>query len=226
MSKDGSNDLLVFIVRRDTKCGECGCELVHGAFVTLEEPRGALCLACADLDHLDFLPRGDAALTRRARKHSRLSAVVLQWSRTRKRYERQGILAVPEAIDRAEQECASDEKGRAERRQRDHVKREAADREYVDRFAEQIRSLYPRCPGAMSRKIAEHTCRRHSGTVGRSAAARNLEAEAIALAVVAWVRHHKTRYDELLAGLHDRHEARAIVRQDVERGLTEWSRDQ
>ena len=50
--------------------------------------RAALCLACADLDHLAFLPRGDATLTRRARAHSTLSAVVLKWSRARKRYER------------------------------------------------------------------------------------------------------------------------------------------
>ena len=54
--------------------------------------KGALCLPCADLDHLVFLPSGDAALTRRAGKHSTLAAVVLKWSRARKRYERQGFL--------------------------------------------------------------------------------------------------------------------------------------
>ena len=35
---------------------------------------------CADLGHLEFLPSGDAALTRRATKASRLSAVVVRWS--------------------------------------------------------------------------------------------------------------------------------------------------
>ena len=53
---------------------------------------GPLCLACADTDHLVFLPSGEAALTRRAKKASGLSAVVVRWSRTRKRYERQGLL--------------------------------------------------------------------------------------------------------------------------------------
>ena len=43
--------------------------------------------------HLVFLPSGDAALTRRARKASKLSAVVVQFSRTRKRSERQGVLS-------------------------------------------------------------------------------------------------------------------------------------
>jgi hypothetical protein len=66
-------ELLVFIVRRDTRCAECKAELLHGSFITLEE-KGALCLSCADLDHLYFLPSGDAALTRRATKHSRLHA--------------------------------------------------------------------------------------------------------------------------------------------------------
>ena len=35
---------------------------------------------------------------------STLSAVVVRFSRTRKRYERQGILAEPKAIERAETE--------------------------------------------------------------------------------------------------------------------------
>jgi hypothetical protein len=36
------------------------------AWISLAEGQGALCLACADLDHLLFLPAGNAALTRRA----------------------------------------------------------------------------------------------------------------------------------------------------------------
>ena len=56
----------------------------------LKDKAGALCLDCADLGHLEFLPSGDAALTRRATKASRLSAVVVRWSTRRNRYERQG----------------------------------------------------------------------------------------------------------------------------------------
>jgi len=56
------------------------------------EGPGPLCLGCADLDHLVFLAAGDAALTRRAKKASALSAVVVRFIRARKRYERQGIL--------------------------------------------------------------------------------------------------------------------------------------
>lgn len=81
-------DLKVFVSSRDSECNECGEKLGHQAWITLVEGQGALCLACADLDHLVFLPAGDAALTRRAGKYSTLAAVVLKWSRARKRYER------------------------------------------------------------------------------------------------------------------------------------------
>lgn len=37
-----SNEPLVFLVRRDTKCDECGGELCKGEFVVLEGERGAL----------------------------------------------------------------------------------------------------------------------------------------------------------------------------------------
>jgi len=65
-------------------------------------------MSCADLDHLVFLARGDAALTLRARKHSGLSAVVVRFSRARKRYERQGVLVEEAALDQAEAECLAD----------------------------------------------------------------------------------------------------------------------
>ena len=56
-----------------------------GEFLFLDGER-ALCLSCADFDHLEYLPRGDAALTRRAKKYSGLSAVVVRFSRSRARY--------------------------------------------------------------------------------------------------------------------------------------------
>ena len=90
----------------------------------MDEP-GPLCLACADLDHLVFLPAGDAALTRRAKKASGLSAVVVRWSRTRKRYERQGLLVDEPALEQAEQQCLADEEARMRRRDRDRERRAA-----------------------------------------------------------------------------------------------------
>jgi hypothetical protein len=56
------------------------------------------CMRCVQLDHLVFLAAGDARRTRRARRASTLTAVVVRFSRTRKRYERQGLLVEPEAL--------------------------------------------------------------------------------------------------------------------------------
>jgi hypothetical protein len=71
------------------------------------------------MDHLVFLGSGDAAPTRRARKRSGLSAVVVRFSRARKRYERQGVLVEQEALEQAEAECLADEELRGRRRERE-----------------------------------------------------------------------------------------------------------
>lgn len=135
-----TSDLKVFITTRDSVCDECGENLGRRAWITLIENKGALCLSCADLDHLAFLPAGDAALTRRSRKYS----------------------------------------------------------------------------------TAEHACLKYSGRVGRSAAAKNLDAQAIKLAVIAHIRHTKTPYDKLLAKGYDRWDARKQVEETVDRILAKW----
>lgn len=136
-----SKDLKVFISLRDSKCDECGEELGRKAWITLEENKGALCLACADLDELVFLPSGDAALTRRARKHSVLSAVVLKFSRERGRYERQGLLVEGKALERAEAESLADAEARERRAERQRERQAELDRYYVEQFAKRIRKL-------------------------------------------------------------------------------------
>lgn len=214
--------LKVFISHRDSTCGECQEKLGHDAWIVLAGERGALCLACADLDHLVFLGSGDAALTRRAKKHSRLHAVVLKWSRARKPYERQGLLVEERALTQAEEECLTDEEARRARRERNAGRLRELDKEYVTLFATRIRELYPHCPRGREQAIAEHACVKYSGRVGRSAAARSLDADAVRLAVIAHVRHTETEYDKLLGQSWDRHEARSQVRPQLERILAAW----
>ena len=220
--KRNETDLKVFISHRDSTCDECGEELGHGAWIILRRDKGALCLSCADLDHLIFLPPGDAALTRRARKHSILVAVVLKWSRARKRYERQGILVESHALEKAEQECLADTEIRARRKERETEKRTLIDREYVEKFAARVRHLFPRCPAGRETVIAEHACLKYSGRVGRSAAAKGLDKEAVRLAVVAHIRHAETDYDLLLARGHERWDARNEIDGEVYRILRKW----
>jgi len=217
-----SSDLKVFISSRDSTCDECGENLGRGAWITLAGDKGALCLGCADLDHLVFLPSGDAALTRRSRKYSTLSAVVLRWSRARKRYERQGLLVETDALEKAEKECLEDAEVRARQNARAAERRAELDRHYIDRFAARVRELFPGCPPNRERYIAEHACLKYSGRVGRSAAAKDLDVDAVRLAVVAHIRHAETPYDELLMSGYERYDARAKVEGAVARILARW----
>jgi hypothetical protein len=222
MPKD--TEIKVFITQRqNSQCDECGEELGPHAWITLREDKGALCLACADLDHLEFLSTGDAALTRRARKYSTLSAVVLKFSRLRKRYERQGVLVEENALQQAEAECLADGEVRARRREREEDRRAELDQQYIETFAKRVRELFPNCPPSREQDIARHACRKYSGRVGRSAAAKSLDENAVLLAVQAHIRHHETNYDTLLAHGVPRHQARADVRSLVNAIIETWA---
>ena len=216
-----AKDLVVFDILRDSKCADCGKELLAREFLFLEGER-PLCLTCADLDHLVYLHRGDTALTRRARKHSALSAVVLRFSRARKRYERQGVLVEEAALEQAEQECMADADKRSAQRERAEVYREKQDQVFATRMAESIRQMFPGCPPEETRRIAAHTSLRGSGRVGRSAAGRALDEEALRAAVVAAIRHRHTNYDRLLMQGWDRMDARDAVREDIAQVLDQW----
>ncbi len=82
-------------------CAGCGRD--DDPLLRLEDEQ-PFCMTCADLDHLIFLAAGNTALTRRARKASTLSAIVIRWSRSRKRYERQGLLVERAALEAAEEQ--------------------------------------------------------------------------------------------------------------------------
>jgi hypothetical protein len=214
-------ELVVFSILRASQCSQCKTELESGSFLTMEKGQ-PLCMTCADLDHLVFLPRGDTALTRRARKHSSLSVVVIKFSRARKRYERQGVLVEEAALDKAQEECLSDEDGRARRRVREAARREEEDHELVREMAGKIRAFFPGCPPSEALAIARHTAERGSGRVGRSASGRALDEAALRLAVTASIRHKHTDYDKLLMQGMERSEARWAVRDKIEEVLSNW----
>lgn len=105
------------------------------------------------------------------------------------------------------------------------LRRADEDEDYIAAFAKRIGELYPASPRKERQEIARHTCRRSSGRIGRSAAARELEESAVDLAVRAHVRHAHSRYDELMVGRLDRLDARAEVAADVEGVLRAWRGD-
>ncbi|MFI6298457.1 DUF2293 domain-containing protein [Nonomuraea sp. NPDC050790] len=201
-------------------CAECGDT---GDFLIMEEDRPH-CLTCTDLDHLVLLPAGNATLSRRAKKESVLSAVVVEFNRRRKIYQRVGVLVEESALALAEESCLADEEVRLRRRDRDRVRRAEQDVEYQTRMAAEIARLFPGCPAERAREIAEHAGQRGSGRVGRSTAARALDENAITLAVVASIRHQDTDYDRLLMSGVPRHEARDRIRDTIAAKLTDFRR--
>jgi hypothetical protein len=88
-------DLVVVLpLNSEWKCHRCGGT---GDLLMMENP-GPACLECIGIDDLEFLPTGDALLTRRVKAKSTRCAVVVRFSRTRRRYERQGLLVEPLAL--------------------------------------------------------------------------------------------------------------------------------
>jgi hypothetical protein len=82
------------------KCHRCG----GTGDLLMMEKAGPACLRCVGLDDLEFLASGDALLTRRAKAASARHAVVVRFSRTRRRYERQGLLVEARALADAQRE--------------------------------------------------------------------------------------------------------------------------
>jgi hypothetical protein len=89
-------------LNRDWKCHHCGGTT---GFLMMQDA-GPSCMNCVGLGDLVFLPAGDANLTRRIKAKSQRSAVVVRFSRSRKRYERQGILVEEAAVNAAQSQDA------------------------------------------------------------------------------------------------------------------------
>jgi hypothetical protein len=194
------------------RCAGCGDPL------SLE--RDGRCLKCAGLGDLVFLPSGDPALTRRATSFSARHELVMTFNRRRKREERRGTLLEPAAVEKARASCAADaverEAKAVKRRARDAVK----DAAFIAAFTAEILKAYPGCPAAET--IARHACEKHSGRVGRTAAAKALDAETVTLAVRAHIRHLHTEYDRLRDAGGNKRDARAAVRETIDDVAARW----
>lgn len=215
-----SDHIVAFAIRRESQCGQCGLAMADGALLTLRGEK-ALCMQCAGMGDLVVLPSGEAALTRRASKWSSRKAVVVRWARARKRYERIGTLVEEPAIAKAKTQCAADEEKRTQKNAKAAVKREQEDKLYQEALLAELRRLFPRCPEAEAKQIALHACEKHSGRVGRSAAAKELDEQMIRLAVIAHIRHTHTGYDRMIDTV-GKEAARRVIQDTIERVLGKW----
>jgi hypothetical protein len=81
-------------LNKEWQCHRCG---KTGDLLVMENP-GPACPRCVGLDDLEFLSAGDALLTRRVKAKSARFTVVVRFSRTRRRYERRGVLVEAQAL--------------------------------------------------------------------------------------------------------------------------------
>ena len=187
----------IYLTKREKlKCAKCHASIAKGKeFVGETEKSEGTCFACSDFVGYTLLPPGNAALTRRSKKHSDKCGVLLTWNQRRKRYERKGQYIEASAIEKAKIECASDQKVRDQKNEKAAIIREKQDKIYIKDFAVAIRAVYPSCPIGREFKIAQHACEKHSGRVGRTANAKKFDKQMIDLAVEAHIRHIETNYD-------------------------------
>jgi hypothetical protein len=216
----------IFLTKKEKlTCMKCNTAIPKGAyFVAENENYRGTCFQCSPFKSYAFLPPGDAALTRRSKKHSTLCGVVQFWNQRRKRYERKGQFVTKEAIDKARTECEADQIVRAKKNEKAAVIREVKDKEYIQDFALAIRNRYPNCPPNREVLIAKHACEKHSGRVGRTAAAKEFSASMIDLAVEAHIRHTETSYDNEFGKGKLKREIRSELKTDINQILLKWRR--
>jgi len=99
--------VVILPLKDDWTCHRCG---KTGDFLIMENP-GPACLRCAGLGDLEYLPAGDALLTRRAKARSKRSAVVVRFSKSRGRYERRGLLVEAGALEAVRRELDAERGG-------------------------------------------------------------------------------------------------------------------
>ena len=213
----------IFISFASRECDDCKEVMEVGDFIVRKSEGYLTCLKCAGLEHLVFLPAGDACVTRRAKKYSGSWEEVVRFNRRHKRNERQGILVEKEALEKAQKSCREDQAERDKKKEKATQKRLVQDFQHLENFTAAIRENYPSCPDEDVREIAERACEKYSRRVGRSRMAKEGSDYAVSLAVRAHIRHNYTDYDSLCGPGSDRRLAREIVKGRVNDIEFEWA---
>jgi len=162
-----------------------------------------------------FFAPGDAALTRRVKAAGNHFVVVEK--KGRKLFTR-GVWAPAATIEKVRTELAAERSSDsfAKKQQSAARRREKAQAEYVDQFYESVLTflrfhpLYTAMAGQLAQAVTAHATPVGSGTVARTERI-PVEKRAEA-AVIAWMRHQTTGYDEMTVR-RIKGERRAVRRQ-------------
>ena len=218
-----SNHTIYTNKKEKLTCPKCKKHIEKESFVVFEnENSKGICFKCSPFATYLFLPPGDAAMTRRSKKHSEYCGVVFERNQRRRRLERRGQYIEAFALSKARSECDLDKNKRALTNQKASVVREKQDKIYIEEFAKVIRVHYPNCPPNREVEIASHACEKYSGRVGRSASAKEFDKQKVDLAVEAHIRHKETNYDTQFNKGKKKREIRSGVKFDIVRVMNSW----
>lgn len=151
-------------------------------------------------DGWELLPPGDGPLTRKVKAKGPSWTVMVK--RGRKRFS-QGVWAPSENINQAKNEIASlrNAPGYEQKREKALQKRQEVQQEYVKEFTQEVLTYLNFAPRhhtiakILAQNVSRHATPVGSGTVART---RRISVEERAgHAVIAWLRHHATRYDQM-----------------------------
>lgn len=216
----------IYLTKKEKlSCNKCKVPILKGGeFVAETENHKGTCFKCSDFTTYTFLPSGNAALTRRSKKHSEKCGVLLTWNQRSKRFERKGQYIEASALETAKKECAADAPIRAEKNEKAAVKRAEQDEIYIAEFALEILKHYPSCPKNREIEIATHACEKHSGRVGRTADAKKFDKNMIDLAVEAHIRHIETNYDDAFGKGIKKKQIRTSLKFEIMQIMIKWRR--
>ena len=148
-----------------------------------------------------LLPPGDAALTRRVKAAG--EHWIVAESKGRKTFSR-GVWCPPETIERIREELAQERSTEAFARKKagDAQRREQAQSQYVEDFHQAVvqflafHARYAELANQLATAVTVHATPVGSGTVART---KRIPVEQRAeAAVIAWMRHQTTGYDNLV----------------------------
>lgn len=151
-------------------------------------------------DDWEFLPSGDAFVTRRVKAAGRFWVAWRPRGRNRQHRRRLGLWAPKETIDAAEAEAAATEEQRSKRREHGARSRAKQEAPYRDEFEDAIRRFLVFAPqhlhlaDEIAREAATRAAEVGSGRVGRTRML-SLE-ERASLAARAVIRHRRTSYED------------------------------
>jgi hypothetical protein len=214
----------VYLTKKETlSCQRCKRPVPKGdRFVAEAEDKRGTCFNCSPYTEAVLLAPGDAAMTRRSKKHSSYCGVLYFWNQRRKRFDRKGQYVEAKAIELAKEECEADAEKRAKSNKKAAIKRAADDIIYIDAFSKAIKQRYPNCPKNREAEIAAHACEKYSGRVGRTANAKQFDEEMIDRAVEAHIRHAETNYDNQFNKGKTKRAIRVDVKEDILKILVDW----